>query len=216
MMMVVLAAEDVDRVGFVLLAREQRLDIREDGLLLVGHVAVDLGDVLVEVAQDGERDVAQAAIDRLDQFAADGRQAEAEEVAMRIVQVVRQSTDRDPLGELGAVAEVHQHVHHREERRRIDAVLFAHLGDRPVAEPERDAEAAHHLQDRVAVAHQVAHSVFSRITSRLVHSSFCRRIPGTAVFNHLLRPDRRPIPANGITRSGGQSSSFLLIFAAQR
>ena len=56
--LVVLAAEDVDRIGRVLLAREQRLDIRKNGLLLVGHVALHFGGILVEKAHDGERNVA--------------------------------------------------------------------------------------------------------------------------------------------------------------
>ena len=80
--LVVLTAEDIDRIGGVFLPREQRLDVGEDGLLLVGHVALDLSDILVEKAHDRERHIAQRAIDRLDQLASDRRQAEIEEITV--------------------------------------------------------------------------------------------------------------------------------------
>jgi len=167
--LIVLAAENIHRIGRTLLAREQRLDIGKNRLLLVGHMALDLGGIFVEKAHDGKRYVALGAVDRLDQLAADGRQAEIEKIAVRVVQVVGQRPDRDLAGQFGSVAEIHQHIDHREECRRIDLVFGAHLGDRLVAEPQRDAEAAHHLQHGITVAHQVAHPVVARISTIFIH-----------------------------------------------
>ena len=183
-----LAAENIHRIGRALLAREQRLDIGKDGLLLVGHVALDLGGVFVEKAHDGERHVALGAIDRFDQLAADGRKAEIEEIAVRIVQVVGQRTHRDLAGQFGAVAEIHQHIDHGEERRRIDLVLGAHLGDGLVAEPQCDAETAHHLQHGITVAHQIAHPVIARISTIFIHKYryyfLCTKIFGQGPYRN--------------------------------
>ena len=167
--LVVLAAENVDRIGRVLLAREQRLDVRKNGLLLVGHVALNLGGILVEKAHDGERNVALGAVDRLDQFPPDGRKPEVQEIAVGVVQIVGQRTDRDLAGQLRAVAEVHQHVHHGEERRGVHPALGAHLGDGLVAESQRNAETAHHLQHGIAVTDQIAHPVVARISTIFIH-----------------------------------------------
>ena len=80
--LVVLTAEYVYRVVGLFLPREQRFDIGKHRLLLVGHVAVDLGGIFVEIAHDGERHVAQTAIDRPDELAPNGGQPEAEEIAV--------------------------------------------------------------------------------------------------------------------------------------
>ena len=159
------AAEDVDRVGGVLLAAQQRLDVGEHGLLLVGHVAVHLGHVFVVVAHDGERHVAQRAVHGLDELAPDGRQAEIEKITVRVVEVVGQRAHRHPLVRHAALARVHEHVHHGQKGRRIDPVRSAHLGDGFVAEAEGDAETAHDLEHGVFVAHQIAHAVVARIVS---------------------------------------------------
>ena len=80
------------------------------------------------------------------------------------------------------LAEVHQHIDHREERRGIDLVLSTHLGDGLVAEPQCDAETAHHLQHGIAVAHQITHPVVARISSILIHKYgyyfLCTKISG--------------------------------------
>ena len=78
--LVVVPAEYVDRIAFGMLPPEQPFDIGENFLFLIVHVLVHFGDVLVEEPQDGESHVVMAAIDRLDQLAADGRQAEIEAV----------------------------------------------------------------------------------------------------------------------------------------
>jgi len=169
--LVVLAAEDVDRIGRILFTGQQRLDVREDGLLLVGHVPLHLGGVFVEKAHDGERHVVLRAVHRLDQLAANGRQAEVEEVAVRIVEVVRKRPHRHPGSRLRSVAaRIHLHIDHGEEGRRIDLVLGAHLGDGLVAESQSDSEAAHHLQNRVSVADQIAHPVLARVSAISIHT----------------------------------------------
>ena len=88
---------------------------------------------------------------------------------MGVVQIVGQRTDRDLAGQLRAVAEVHQHVHHGEERRGVHPALGAHLGDGLVAESQRNAETAHHLQHGIAVADQIAHPVVTRISTIFIH-----------------------------------------------
>ena len=75
-------AEYVDRITLGMLPPEQPFDIGENFLFLIVHVLVHFGDVLVEEPQDGESHVVMAAIDRLDQLAADRRQAKVEEIAV--------------------------------------------------------------------------------------------------------------------------------------
>ena len=78
--LVVVPAEYVDRIAFGMLPPEQPFDIGENFLFLIVHVLVHFGDVLVEEPQDGESHVVMAAIDRLDQLAADGRKPKIEEI----------------------------------------------------------------------------------------------------------------------------------------
>ena len=100
---------------------------------------------------------------------ADGREAEAEEIAVRSVEVIGQRTHRHG-GRIGTASVIHQQIHHGEKRRRVDLVFVAHFGDRLIAESERYAEAAHDLQYGIAVAHQIAHPVLARISAVLISS----------------------------------------------
>ena len=54
---------------------------------------VHLGDILVEKAQDGEGHVVSAAVDGLDQLAANARQPEIEEIVVGIAQIAHQRSD---------------------------------------------------------------------------------------------------------------------------
>ena len=103
-----------------------------------------LGDVLVEIAHDGERNVAVPAVDRFDQLAADQGQTEIEEIAVRVLQIAYQSLDR---------------------KRRID--LF---GGRMVV--ERYAEPADYQKHRIIFADQIAHSVGLLVSAEFVHLHF--------------------------------------------
>ena len=83
------------------------------------------------------------------------------------MQVVGQRPHRDPG--IGIPAEIEHQIHHGKERGRIDPVLPADLGNRLVAEAERNAEATHYLQNRITVADQIAHPVLARISAILIH-----------------------------------------------
>ena len=81
--LVVVPAEYVDRITLGMLPGAA-LRHGENFLFLIVHVLVHFGDVLVEEPQDGESHVVMAAIDRLDQLAADGRKPEIEEIDMQL------------------------------------------------------------------------------------------------------------------------------------
>ena len=109
-----------------------------------------------------------AAIDRLDQLAADGRKPKIEEIVMRVAQVADKRGHGDRLRIGGLV--VGMHVHHGQKSRRIDPAVEADLADGLVAETQCDTEAAHDKQHGVAVANQVAHAVVGIVSSYSIHS----------------------------------------------
>lgn len=151
-----------------MLPPEQPFDIGENFLFLIVHVLVHFGDVLVEEPQDGESHVVMAAIDRLDQLAADGRKPKIEEIVMRVAQVADKRGHGDRLRIGGLV--VGMHIHHSQKSRRIDPAVEADLADGLVAETQCDTEAAHDKQHGVAVANQVAHAVVGIVSSYSIHS----------------------------------------------
>ena len=52
----------------------------------------------------------------------------------------------------------------------MHAVLVAHLPYAFVAETQGDAEAAHHQQHGIVVAHQITHAIVSIIGTQFIHS----------------------------------------------
>lgn len=142
-----------------------------------------LGDVLVEIAHDGERNVAVPAVDRFDQLAADQGQAEIEEIAVRVLQIAYQSLDRKRRIDLfGGRMVVEQQVDDRQESFRIDAAVLADFADRFVPESERYAEPAEYQKHRIIFADQIAHSVGLLVSAEFVHLHFC--------FSRLVRYDK--------------------------
>lgn len=142
-----------------------------------------LGDVLVEIAHDGERNVAVPAVDRFDQLAADQGQAEIEEIAVRVLQIAYQSLDRKRRIDLfGGRMVVEQQVDDRQESFRIDAAVLTDFADRFVSESERYAEPAEYQKHRIIFADQVAHSVGLLVSAEFVHLHFR--------FSRLVRYDK--------------------------
>ena len=141
-----LLAEDADVIFAVArLAPDERADVRENDLVFIVHVLAHLGDVLIEIAHDGERDVAVSAVDRLDQLAADQGQAEVEKIAVRVLQIAYERLDRKRRIDLFDGHMIFdQQVDDRQKGLRVDAAVGADLADRFVPESERYSEPAEH------------------------------------------------------------------------
>ncbi len=86
------------------------------------------------------------------------------------MEIIGQRSNGNFAGKAVSVCMVHQQVDDRQKSGRIDAARRAHLGDGLVAESEGDSEPAHHLQDGILIAYEIAHPVIAGITSRLIHT----------------------------------------------
>ena len=181
-----MAAENVDRIPFGTLSGKQGFDIGENLALLVIHMLVHLGDILVEEAQDGKGHVVAAAVDGLDQLAANARQPEIEEIVVGIAQIAHQRSDRNSTG-IGSFS-VDMRIDHGQERPGVDPAVAADFADRLVAEAQRDAETAHDKQYGVAVADQIAHAVVGIVSSNSIHKilNICKISDSCQVPQYLI------------------------------
>ena len=174
-------------------ALEQRLDVGEEGLLLVLHVAAYLlGVFFVEAHDEAAQGVAGA--DALLQFATDEGELEVEVVGVAGLEVVEEGGDADAVVVLEVGLVVDGEVDDGQEGVGVYVVHLAGLADGLVAEAEVDAEGAQGLQYAVVVLDEGDHLVTGFVHLEVLHD--CERVSG-------LRCGRRGLRRSCGGRRGG-------------
>ena len=131
-------------------------------------------NIIVEEFGDGEGNITRAADNRFRQFAADMREAEVQEIIVRIVQIGNQWTDREAVVDTvyhgGSL--FRQEIDNGQEGTAVHFVLPAYVADIFLSESQVDAEAAHNENHRVVLANQVAHFICLCVFSLFIHSCY--------------------------------------------
>ena len=161
--LLVMLGEGVDVVVGEGVSVEKGLDVGEEGILLVFHVAPDFLFVFVIELEDEAADGV-VLVDALLELAADEWELEVEVVGVAGLEVVEEGRHADLLVVLEVGVVVDGEVDDREEGVGVHSVEAAGLADGQVAEAEVDAKGAQCLEDAVVVLDEGDHLV-----ARLVH-----------------------------------------------
>ena len=158
---VVLGGESIDVEGCVALV-DEGVDVGKDDGVLVFEMFAHLADIRVVVLQYEQGALVVTSVsDGIDEFTAYGGEAEVEEIAVCLAQIVHQGGERKSFGlsNILVVAAVAYEVEHGKEGFRIDVVCSANFIDTLFLYAKGNIETAHHLQEAVVLADELCHFV---------------------------------------------------------